>query len=81
LSRTKPPACSAASRPRPSSRDTFPPLLNFITGFLPLTYLADALRHVANDNASLWAVRGDLLGLVVWGIIAGLIAVKVFSWE
>jgi ABC-2 type transport system permease protein len=62
-------------------RDSFPPLLNLITGFLPLTYLADALRHVANDNASLWAVRGDVLGLVVWGIIASLIAVKVFSWE
>lgn len=62
-------------------RDGFPPVLNFITGFLPLTYLADALRHVANDNASLWAVRGDLLGLIVWGLIAGAIAVKVFSWE
>lgn len=62
-------------------RDSFPPLLNFITGFLPLTYLADALRQVANDNASLWAVRGDLLGLLVWGVIAGIIAVRLFSWE
>jgi ABC-2 type transport system permease protein len=62
-------------------RDGFPPVLNFITGFLPLTYLADALRHVANDNASLWAVRGDLLGLLVWGVIASLIAIKLFSWE
>ena len=62
-------------------RDSFPHVLYVITGFLPLTYLADALRHVANDNASLWAVRGDVLGLVVWGIAAGLVAVKVFSWE
>jgi ABC-2 type transport system permease protein len=62
-------------------RDSFPPVLQFITGFLPLTYLADALRHVANDNASLWAVRGDLLGLLVWGVVAGFIAVRLFSWE
>lgn len=62
-------------------RDSFPHLLSVITGFLPLTYLADALRQVANDNASLWTVRGDLLGLVVWGIIAAAIAVSVFSWE
>jgi len=56
-----------------------PHLLYLITGFLPLTYLADALRHVANDNATLWAVRGDVLGLIVWGVIAGLIAVRVFQ--
>jgi ABC-2 type transport system permease protein len=62
-------------------RDGFPHLLQVITGYLPLTYLADALRHVANDGASLWAVRGDLLGLLVWGVIAGLIAVRLFSWE
>jgi ABC-2 type transport system permease protein len=62
-------------------RDGFPHILNVITGFLPLTYLADALRQVANDNASLWAVRGDLLGLAAWAVIAGFIAVRVFSWE
>jgi ABC-2 type transport system permease protein len=62
-------------------RDTFPHLLQVTTGYLPLTYLADALRHVANDNASLWAVRGDVLGLIVWGVIAGFIATRVFSWE
>jgi ABC-2 type transport system permease protein len=62
-------------------RDGFPPLLQTITGFLPLTYLSDALRHVANDGASLWAVRGDVLGLIVWGIVMGVIAIRVFRWE
>jgi ABC-2 type transport system permease protein len=62
-------------------RDGFPHVLQVITGFLPLTYLADALRQVANDNAGLWAVRSDLLGLAVWALIAGFIAVRVFSWE
>ncbi|HVQ43974.1 MAG TPA: ABC transporter permease [Candidatus Saccharimonadia bacterium] len=62
-------------------RDTFPHVLQVVTGYLPLTYLADALRHVANDNASLWAVRGDLLGLIIWGVIASFIATRLFSWE
>jgi len=62
-------------------RDGFPHALQVVTGYLPLTYLADALRHVANDGASLWAVRGDVLGLVVWGIIAGFISVRLFHWE
>lgn len=63
------------------ARDSFPTLLQRITDFLPLTYLADGLRHVANDGAGLWAIRGDLLGLVVWGIISGFIAVRLFRWE
>src|ERR1700683_1143209 len=63
------------------SRDSFPHLLQVITGYLPLTYLADALRQVANNGASLWVIRGDLLGLLVWGIVAGLVAIRLFSWE
>ncbi len=62
-------------------RSGFPHALQVITGYLPLTYLADAMRQVANNNASLWAVRGDLIALVIWGIIAAGVAVKVFSWE
>lgn len=62
-------------------RSGFPPLLDTITGYLPLTYLADAMRQVANNGASLWTVRGDLFALVIWGVIAAAIAVKVFTWE
>ena len=62
-------------------RSSFPHALEVITGYLPLTYLADAMRQVANNNASLWAIRGDLVALVIWGIIAAGIAVKVFTWE
>jgi len=62
-------------------RDSFPAVLASITDYLPLTYLADGLRHIANDGASLWAIRGDLLGLVVWGIVAGFIAIRLFRWE
>jgi ABC-2 type transport system permease protein len=63
------------------SRDAMPKFLQTITGYLPLTYFADGLRHIANDGSSLWSLRGDLLGLLVWGVICFIIAISVFRWE
>ena len=62
-------------------RDAFPHWLFVITNFLPLTYLADAMRLIFNESANLWTVRGDVLGLLVWLVVAYLIADRVFSWE
>ncbi len=62
-------------------RDNFPAYLQHITDYLPLTFVADAMRVISNEGASLWAVRGDVLGIVVWGVIGYLIADKLFSWE
>lgn len=62
-------------------REAFPEYLQKITDVLPLTFLADALRRIANEGATLWMVRGDILGLVIWAIIAFVVAVRVFKWE
>jgi ABC-2 type transport system permease protein len=62
-------------------RDGFPSYLKTITDFFPLTYLADAMHKIANEGASLWAVRGDLLGLIIWGVIGYIIAIRLFKWE
>lgn len=62
-------------------REAFPEYLKRITDVLPLTFLADGLRQIANEGASLWAVRGDILGLAIWALIAFVIAVRVFKWE
>jgi ABC-2 type transport system permease protein len=62
-------------------RETLPEWLQKITGFLPLTYLADAMRQVSTQGADLWQVRGDILGLVVWGVVVFIIAIRVFKWE
>jgi ABC-2 type transport system permease protein len=62
-------------------RDGFPVLLKTVTNYFPLTFLADALRRIANEGASLSAVRGDLLGLGIWGVIVFTVAVLVFRWE
>jgi ABC-2 type transport system permease protein len=62
-------------------RDGFPHWLKVITDFFPLTYLTDAMRLIFNQGTSLWALRVDLLGLVVWTIITYVIADRLFSWE
>jgi ABC-2 type transport system permease protein len=62
-------------------RANFPDTLQHITDYFPLTYLADAMRKIANEGAHLSQIGGDLLGLTVWGIIVFFIAVRVFRWE
>src|SRR3990167_5890502 len=62
-------------------RGAMPEILQKITDYLPLTYLADGTREIINNGASLWMVRGDILGLLVWGIIVYLIAIRLFRWE
>jgi ABC-2 type transport system permease protein len=62
-------------------REAMPDLLQRITEFLPLTYLSEALRRIANDGAGVVDIGGDLLGLAVWAVIAFIIAVRLFSWE
>jgi len=62
-------------------RSSLPVFLQRITDFSPLTHIADAMRAVAIDGASLLDVGPQLLGLVIWGILACLVAVKLFRWE
>lgn len=63
------------------SRSLMPPFLSNLTQYFPLTYLADALRQIANNGVSILQLKGDLLGLLIWAIIAMIIAVKLFKWE
>ena len=62
-------------------RDAMPDLLQRITDFLPLTYLSDALRKIANDGAGITDIGPDLLGLAVWAVVSFVVAVRLFSWE
>ncbi len=63
------------------SRSSLPGFLHRVTDFLPLTHLADAMRSVAIDGASLVDVAPQLLGLAVWSILACILAVTLFRWE
>lgn len=63
------------------SRDGFPGWLKSVTDYFPLTYMSHGLRKIANEGASLAEIPMDLLGMLVWIVIAYTIAVKVFRWE
>jgi ABC-2 type transport system permease protein len=62
-------------------RETFPDWLQPITDFMPLTYVADGLREIANNGATVFDLGPELLGISVWTIVVYFIAVKLFRWE
>ncbi len=62
-------------------RGSMPGWLQVVTQYLPLTYVADALRQISIDGATLWEVRWDLVGMAAWLAISVLLAVRLFRWE
>lgn len=61
--------------------DNFPKWLQPFCRALPLTYLNDALRKIAFEGVSIWAVKFDVLILLLWGVVIYVIAGKTFKWE
>ena len=49
--------------------------------WLPLTFLADAMRAMVNSGETLFLQGYSILGLVIWGIISFLLAVRAFPLE
>ena len=52
-----------------------------IAKWLPLTFLADAMRAMVNSGETLFLQGGSILGLVVWAGIAFVLMVRAFRWE
>ena len=63
------------------SKEAAPALIRPVTNLLPLTFLNDALREISVQGATLWDVRGSLLGLVVWIGVGLLLAVRFFRFD
>lgn len=61
--------------------DNFPKWLQPFCRALPLTYLNDALRKMAYEGAGFWAVRTDILVLLLWGVVIYALAGRTFKWE
>jgi len=62
---------------------TLPPALATIVGYLPLTYLANAIRALMSGQAAGFtpAVTGDLLGLLAWLAAGTVISARTWRWE
>lgn len=58
-----------------------PELIRPITERLPLTILNDALREISVQGATLWDVRLNLLGLLLWTLVGYLIAIRFFRFD
>ena len=62
-------------------KEAAPELIRPITNALPLTFLNDALREISVQGASLWDVRTQILGLLVWTIVGFALAVRFFRFD
>jgi ABC-2 type transport system permease protein len=63
------------------SKEAAPELIRPVTSLLPLTFLNDALREISVQGATLWDVRAQLLGLLVWTAIGFVLAVRFFRFD
>lgn len=61
--------------------EVFPAFLQPIAQIMPMTFLNDAMRAVAFEGADLAMILPKILGLVVWGIVTYVVAIKLFKWE
>ena len=62
-------------------REAMPRVLQSVTDYLPLTYLAESMRNVVIDGASLWSQWANLTGLAVWMAFSFVVAVRLCRWE
>ena len=62
-------------------KEAAPDLIEPFTAYLPLTFLNDALREISVQGASLWEVRGELVGLLAWSVVGFILAVRLFRFD
>lgn len=61
--------------------DSMPALIQPLASVLPLTFVANALRGIANEGASLMEIPVDLAGISFWLVAAFLAATRFFVWK
>jgi ABC-2 type transport system permease protein len=61
--------------------DILPELIQPIAQLLPLSFVANGLREIAVNGASLLDIMPTLIGLIVWAILALILAIRMFVWK
>jgi ABC-2 type transport system permease protein len=62
------------------SSSRFPAVLQPAIRLLPMSAFNEALRHVVNDGASIFAQGFPIAVLAGWALVTSLIAVRIFRW-
>lgn len=60
---------------------SLPGFMQPLASALPLTFVTNALRDIANDGLSLLATGWDLAGILIWLLIAFVAATRFFVWK
>jgi len=63
------------------SSDRFPAAIQPFVKALPLTALNDALRAAILEGADLASQAGRILIMLVWGVVAFVVALRLFRWN
>lgn len=61
--------------------DVLPDWLASLSKYFPLTYLADGMREITVNGASITTLGPELLGLAAWSAASFIVAIKLFRWE
>jgi ABC-type multidrug transport system permease subunit len=62
------------------SSANFPQVVQPAIRVLPLTALNNSMRAVMLEGATMWAVAPDVAIVAAWGLVAFVIALKIFRW-
>ena len=62
-------------------RDAMPAVLQSVTGYLPLTYLAEGMRSISAQGLTLSSQWINMVGLLVWLAVSFVVASRLFRWE
>jgi len=61
--------------------ESLPELVQPVANFLPLSFISNGLREIAINGATLAELLPDILGMIIWAIIAMVLAIKLFVWK
>ena len=61
--------------------ESLPGFIQPIAAVLPLSFVANALREIANNGSGLLDIPLDMLGIAVWLVISFVAATRYFVWK
>jgi len=61
--------------------ESLPALVQPVASLLPLSFVANALREIANNGFNLLQIAPDMIGILVWIFISFFAATRYFVWK